>query len=225
MTNGSGVHWQRSGDTFSPQNLSVGFCCVVVLCCVFCVVLCWSPLFGWETEAGEGVALPGRERTAGGCWGCSPAQPPPALISLSLLADETVTLEITEPITHGWLEFIHILGAFFLLSKMWGLGFSWTFQELWNPAVGCSCRDEIWLFEGLAGRLWLSLYAHICKSSMLCLQFACVIQYSCFGRYFPEDIIYLTSQHKCFLIIWGFFSPSLLEQNERRAKIQNKIFS
>lgn len=62
--------------------------------------LCWSPLFIWETEAGEGVALPGEEGNSRGCWGCSPVQPPPGLISLPLLADETVTLEIMEPITH-----------------------------------------------------------------------------------------------------------------------------
>lgn len=141
--------------------------------------LCWSPVFNWETEAGEGFALPGEEENIWGCWGCSPAQPPPGFISLPLLVDETMTLEITQPITHQptWVH-SHVGGYFFfffLLSKMWGLCFSWTFRKLWNPAVGCSHKDEIRLFQGLAGRLCLSLYAQICKSSMLCLQFACVI--------------------------------------------------
>lgn len=67
--------------------------------------------------------------------GLFPAQPPPGLISLSLLADETVTLEITEPVTTA--DSIHMLGAFFFFAQQdVRVGFFLDFSE----AVESSCR-------------------------------------------------------------------------------------
>lgn len=77
MTKGSGVHWQHSSDTFSSQNPNVGGSDPDV------GDLMWSPLFSWETEAGEGVALPGRERNSRGVLGLFPTSATSRALSAS----------------------------------------------------------------------------------------------------------------------------------------------
>lgn len=60
-----------------------------------------SSYINTETEAGEGVILPGGQGQPRGAGGLlSPILPYQHLISILLLGDEMVTLEITKPVTH-----------------------------------------------------------------------------------------------------------------------------
>lgn len=129
-------------------------------------LLCWSPLFNWETEAGEGVAFSGKERSSRGVLGLFPSPATPGFISLSLLADETVTLEITEPITHSRLESIHMLGAFFLVlvflllfcsARCEGWVFPWLFRSCGIQLWGVLPRMKYSCFRG-----WLGSFGYLC---------------------------------------------------------------
>lgn len=130
-------------------------------------VLCWSPLFMWETEAGEGVALPGEEGNSRGVLGLFPS---------------SATSRPYQPLTVGrWNSDTRDNGANYPPADLssftcWGgegfffgqqdvrVGFFLNFSEV----VGSSCRmlSQRWN-TAVSGAGWEALALSVCTSMQI----------------------------------------------------------
>lgn len=92
-----------------------------------------------------------------------------------------MTLEITWPVADQLVSPFTCCGLLFSVQQEVRVGFLSAFSE----AVKYNHHPhKTGLFQGLAGRFWVSLHANRSKSSMLVLQFAWAIECSLFWKVF-----------------------------------------